>query len=84
MTEVRKEPASKQEQKLSIILSKGSLDMAYPAFMLADKTEIHQQVFNRAAGFPPALRLPRTDEVIGKRPGEGFFRKIIGACILNE
>jgi peroxiredoxin family protein len=36
MTETRKEPKTRQNQKLSIILSKGSLDMAYPAFMLAN------------------------------------------------
>jgi peroxiredoxin family protein len=35
MTALRSEPETQQVHKLSIILSKGSLDMAYPAFMLA-------------------------------------------------
>lgn len=32
---VKTEPETRQVHKLSVILSKGSLDMAYPAFMLA-------------------------------------------------
>jgi peroxiredoxin family protein len=36
ITTSRTEPGTKEGGKLSIILSKGSLDMAYPAFMLAN------------------------------------------------
>lgn len=36
MTEMKSEPETLQVHKLSIILSKGSLDMTYPAFMLAN------------------------------------------------
>jgi peroxiredoxin family protein len=36
VTELRTEEGTKQVHKLCIILSKGTLDMAYPAFMLAN------------------------------------------------
>ena len=36
ITTSKTEPETKEGGKLSIILSKGSLDMAYPAFMLAN------------------------------------------------
>jgi len=36
MTTTKADPETRQAHKLSIILSKGSLDMAYPAFMLAN------------------------------------------------
>ena len=36
MTNMKTGPETAQVQKLSIIVSKGSLDMAYPAFMLAN------------------------------------------------
>ena len=46
VTQLKVEPETRQTHKLSIILSKGSLDMAYPAFMLATAgaamgTEVH-------------------------------------------
>lgn len=46
MTAMRLEPGTKQVHKLAIILSKGTLDMTYPAFMLATAgaamgTEVH-------------------------------------------
>jgi hypothetical protein len=35
-TVLKEEPNVQQVHKLAIILSKGTLDMAYPAFMLAN------------------------------------------------